>query len=89
LPNVACKISGVVTEADHKTWTYDQVAPYIERAIECFGFDRVMFGGDWPVCELATGYANWVSTLDRVVSGAARGEIEKLYRDNAIRAYRL
>ena len=54
LPNVICKISGVVTEADHKTWTYDQVAPYVARAIECFGFDRVAFGGDWPVSELAT-----------------------------------
>jgi L-fuconolactonase len=89
LPNVACKISGVVTEADHKTWTYDQVAPYIERVIECFGFDRVMFGGDWPVCELATGYENWVSTLDRVLSKVPRSDLEKLYRDNAIRAYRL
>jgi L-fuconolactonase len=89
LPNVACKISGVVTEADHKTWTYDEVAPYIERAIECFGFDRVMFAGDWPVCELATGYQNWVSTLDRVLSGVRRADAEKLYRLNATRAYRL
>jgi predicted TIM-barrel fold metal-dependent hydrolase len=89
LPNVVCKVSGVVTEADHNSWTYDQVAPYIERAVESFGFDRVMFGGDWPVCELATGYENWVSTLDQAVSGASRADLEKLYRNNAIRAYRL
>ena len=57
LPNVICKISGVVTEADHKTWTYDHVAPYVAHSIESFGFDRVAFGGDWPVSELATRYA--------------------------------
>jgi L-fuconolactonase len=89
LPNVSCKISGVVTEADHRAWTYDEVAPYIERAIECFGFDRAMFAGDWPVSELATGYENWVSTLDRVLSKVPRSELEKLYRNNAIRAYRV
>jgi L-fuconolactonase len=89
LPNVHCKISGVVTEADYKAWTYDEVAPYITRAIECFGFDRAMFGGDWPVCELATGYENWVGTLDRVVTGISATELKKLYRDNAIRFYRI
>jgi L-fuconolactonase len=89
LPNVACKISGVVTEADHKSWAYDQVAPYIERAVECFGFDRVMFGGDWPVCELASDYGNWISTLDRILSKVPRSDLEKLYRTNAIKAYRL
>jgi predicted TIM-barrel fold metal-dependent hydrolase len=48
-----------------------------------------MFAGDWPVCELATGYQNWVSTLDRVLSGVRRADAEKLYRLNATRAYRL
>ena len=84
-----CKISGVVTEADHKTWTHDQVAPYIAHSIETFGFDRVAFGGDWPVSELAARYVDWVATVDRVVSGASDAEKRKLYRDNAIRFYRL
>ena len=88
-PNVMCKISGVVTEADHGSWTYDHVAPYVARAIEVFGFDRVAFGGDWPVSEMATTYENWVATVDRVVAGSSEGDLRKLYRDNAIRFYRL
>ena len=89
LPNVVCKVSGVVTEADHRAWTYDQVAPYIAHAIECFGFDRVVFGGDWPVMELATAYPDWVAVVDRVTAGASRSDLRKLYRDNAARHYRL
>jgi L-fuconolactonase len=89
VPNVWCKISGVVTEADHASWTEAEVAPYIAHAIDCFGFDRVMFGGDWPVSELATSYRRWVDLVDRVVAGASEGEIRRLYRDNAIAFYRL
>jgi L-fuconolactonase len=89
LPNVTCKISGAITEADHAAWTYDQVAPYVARAIEAFGFDRVVFGGDWPVLELASRYPEWVAMLDRITAGASAADIRKLYRDNAIRHYRL
>ncbi|MCP4309544.1 MAG: amidohydrolase family protein, partial [bacterium] len=89
LPNVECKISGVVTEADHKAWTYDQVAPYVAHAIDCFGFDRVAFGGDWPVAELASNLVEWVGIVDRVTQGASPEELRKLYRDNAIRFYRM
>jgi L-fuconolactonase len=88
-PNVLCKISGVVTEADHDNWTYDLVAPYVARAIDCFGFDRIMFGGDWPVMELATHYPDWVAMVDRITDGASAADLRKLYRDNAIRHYRL
>lgn len=89
LPNIVCKVSGVVTEADHTAWTYDRIAPTIAHAIDCFGFDRVMFGGDWPVMELATRYPDWVAVVDRIVASASRGDRRKLYRDNAIRHYRL
>ncbi|HNB26902.1 MAG TPA: amidohydrolase family protein [Alphaproteobacteria bacterium] len=89
LPNVACKISGVTTEADHKSWTREQLKPYIAHAIDCFGFDRVMYGGDWHVLELAGTYPQWVEIVDWVVAGATPEEKRKLYRDNAIRAYRL
>jgi L-fuconolactonase len=88
-PNVVCKISGVSTEADHKNWTREQLKPYIAHAIECFGFDRVMYGGDWHVVELAGPYPQWVEIVDWVVEGASAEEKRKLYRDNAIRAYRL
>ena len=89
LPNVSCKISGVVTEADHNRWTEDEVAPYIAHAIECFGFDRVVFGGDWPVSELASTYRRWVDLVDSIVAGASEAERRRLYRDNAIAFYRL
>lgn len=89
LPNVHCKISGVSTEADHKNWTREQLKPYIAYAIDTFGFDRVMYGGDWHVLELAGTYPDWVDIVDWVVEGASAEEKRKLFRDNAIRFYRL
>ena len=88
-PNVVCKISGVITEADHGAWTKEQVKPYVAHAIDCFGFDRVMYGSDWTVSELTHAYPTWVDILDEVVAGASSVEQRKLYRDNAIRIYRL
>ncbi len=89
LPNVWCKISGVVTEADHAHWTEDDVAPFIRHAIDCFGYGRVMFGGDWPVSRLATTYPRWVSTVARLTSEASPSEKQALWRDNARAFYRL
>jgi L-fuconolactonase len=89
MPNVHCKISGVITEADHGNWTREQLKPYILHAIDAFGFDRVMFGGDWHVLELAGTYPQWVEILDWAIEGATEAEKRKLFRDNAIRFYRL
>jgi len=89
MPNVVCKISGVATEADHKNWTREQLRPYIEHAIENFGFDRIMFGGDWHVSELATTYPEWVEIVAWVVQDCTPEEKRKLFRDNAINSYRL
>jgi len=89
LPNVHCKISGVTTEADHKNWTREQLKPYIAHAIDAFGFDRVMYGGDWHVSELAGTYPQWVEIVDWVVDGATPAEKRKLFRDNGMRTYRL
>jgi len=88
-PNVHCKISGVSTEADHRNWTREQLKPYIAHTIDTFGFDRIMFGGDWHVLELAGTYPDWVDIVDWVVEGASADEKRKLFRDNAIRFYRL
>ena len=88
-PNVVCKISGVVTEADHALWTYDQVAPYVAHAIDCFGFGRTMFGGDWPVSELATRSRRWVEAVDQVTAGTSETDLRKLFCDVAIDFYRL
>ncbi len=87
--NVSCKISGVVTEADHASWTETQVRPYISHAIDCFGIDRVMFGGDWPVSELATSYQRWVALVDDVFANASEDAQRKFFRDNAAAFYRI
>ena len=89
LPNVTCKISGVVTEADHASWTEAQVLPYLRHAISAFGFDRVMFGGDWPVSELATSYGRWVKLVDQAVEGESTTNKRKLFRENALKFYRI
>lgn len=89
LPNVVCKVSGVITEADHKAWTAEQVKPYVAHAIECFGFDRVLYGSDWTVAKLSHAYPDWVGLIDDVIAGSSEDEQRKLYRDTAIRVYRL
>jgi len=89
LPNVMCKLSGVTTEADHGNWTRDQLRPYVDHVIDCFGFDRIMYGGDWPVCELAGKYTDWLGVLDWITEGSSAADKRKLFRDNSIRAYRL
>lgn len=89
LPNVVCKLSGLVTEADHASWKAEQIRPYIDHVIDSFGFDRVIFGSDWPVVTLASSYQQWVEALDQTLSGASRQELEKLYRDNARAFYRI
>lgn len=89
LPNVLCKLSGVTTEADHENWNRDQLRPYIDHVIESFGFNRIMYGGDWPVSELAGRYTDWLEVLDWATSGCTVEEKRKLFRDNGIKAYRL
>lgn len=83
LSNVHCKISGMVTEADHDIWNRDDLRPYFDHVIECFSFDRVIFGGDWFISTLATTYAEWVATVDWAFSGCSTSELKKLYCDNA------
>ncbi len=89
LPNVNCKISGVVTEANHAAWTPEDVKPYVARAIEVFGFERCMFGSDWTVSKLTHAYPDWVRIVDEVIAGSSREEQLQLYRGTAARVYRL
>jgi L-fuconolactonase len=88
LPNVICKISGAVTEADHDRWTAENLRPYIEHALDVFGEDRVAFGGDWPVVLLASSYQRWVETLDGLTIGLSEAAKRKLWAENAKRFYR-
>jgi L-fuconolactonase len=89
MPNVWCKLSGLATEADHANWTAADLRPYIEHVINCFGFDRVVFGGDWPVSTQATDYPRWVATVDDSLKGASADELQRLYVRNAEAFYRL
>lgn len=87
-PNVVCKISGLVTEAG-ADWTPGDLRPYVDYIVECFGWDRVMFGSDWPVCTLSSTLARWVKTLDELTRAAPQQDREKLFYKNAARVYRL
>jgi L-fuconolactonase len=89
LPNVVCKISGMVTEADHRSWTADDLAPYVAHVLAAFGEDRVVFGGDWPVTLQASSYMRWVETLDALTAQLAPAARRKLWAENARRFYRL
>lgn len=88
-PNVYCKISGLVTEADLEMWTPADLHPYIAHVIACFGFDRVIYGSDWPVSTQASDYPRWVQALKEAVSGCSPEEQQNLFRDNAIKFYHL
>ena len=88
-PNVLCKISGLVTEADPAAWTPDDLAPYVAHTLAVFGEDRVMFGGDWPVALLASSYRRWVETLDGLTAHFSPTARRKLWSENARRFYRL
>ena len=69
LENVACKLSGMVTEADQEGWTVDDLRPYVRQAVEIFGPHRLMFGSDWPVCLLAADYGRVLSALREALDG--------------------
>lgn len=88
-PNVACKFSGLVTEAGGE-WTAEQIAPYAEWLLTCFSSERLMFGSDWPVCTLAASYAE-VVTLARDLLGAhlSPAEMDDVFSENARRFYGL
>jgi L-fuconolactonase len=88
-PNVYCKISGVVTEAQHNRWSIDDVKPYVLHALAVFGADRVVFGGDWPVVLQAAPYRRWVEVLDSLTGDRSPEARRKLWAENAVRFYRL
>jgi len=87
-PNAVCKISGIVAHAPNG-WTAEHLAPIINHCLDRFGADRVMFGGDWPVCLLGARYDEWVNALKEVVSNRPDGERRKLFYQNATRTYQL
>jgi len=88
LPNVYCKVSGLLTEAKPGTWP-EALKPVLQIGIELFGFDRLMFGGDWPVSLLASSYKEVVDATQAALAGAPEADLVKFWSGNATRFYRL
>lgn len=89
LPNVQCKLSGLVTEADVDHWQLPDLEPYIRHAIQAFGTDRVMFGSDAPVAYLASTYERWVETLQLATRDLTPAAQDTLWHTNAAGFYRI
>ncbi|HWB25775.1 MAG TPA: amidohydrolase family protein [Chitinophagaceae bacterium] len=89
LPNVYCKISGMVTEADFKLWNKAALVPYLDAVVEAFGMKRIMFGSDWPVCLVATTYKHWVTLLREYFEPFSQAEKEAFFGANAAAFYHL
>jgi L-fuconolactonase len=89
LPNVHCKISGMVTEADWNHWKPGDLTPYLDTIFEAFGTDRIMYGSDWPVCLLASSYAGVFDNVSRYLSSLTNTEQEQILGLNAMKFYRI
>jgi L-fuconolactonase len=89
LDNVACKLSGLITEADPIGWQVDHLRPFVDVALEVFGPGRLMFGSDWPVCLLAGSYQRVVATARELVAGLDRADRDAVLGGTALRVYRL
>jgi L-fuconolactonase len=87
--NVYCKLSGMVTEADHQTWTAADFDPYFDVVIEAFGPKRLMFGSDWPVLLLGGSYRDWISIVRNAISRLTDREQERIWGGTAEEVYGL
>ncbi|HEV7379010.1 MAG TPA: amidohydrolase family protein, partial [Dyadobacter sp.] len=89
LPNVSCKVSGMVTEADWYNWKKADFAPYLDVVFEAFGSKRIMFGSDWPVCLVAGDYGQMKAVLDEYLSAFSASEKAAVMGGNAVQFYNL
>jgi L-fuconolactonase len=87
--NVWCKVSGLVTEANWKTWSPESLKPYLDATVEAFGPERLMVGSDWPVCLVASGYKQWFDVLRDYFAGFSETERAKIFGGTAIEVYGL
>lgn len=86
---VACKVSGIIVSATPGKWTPDDLAPIVNHTLDTFGPDRVMFGGDWPVCTQVATFKEWLAALQTIVKSRTEEQQRKLFHDNAVRVYGL
>ncbi len=89
LPNVNCKVSGLVAYADNTRWTVDDLRPFFDHVVATFGWDRIVWGGDWPVCTLSTPLSGWLDATAELTATATDEQRAALFHQNATRLYRL
>jgi len=89
LDNLWCKVSGMVTEADWKNWAIDDFEPYLDVVFEAFGIEKVMFGSDWPVCQVAASYANMADIVKQYTSTLSISEQSIFWGENAVNFYNI
>ncbi len=89
LPNVACKLSGIVAYADPAAWTVDDLRPYAMHVLDSFGADRVVWGSDWPVCTQSAPLGRWMEATHDLLRGAGPEARARIMGLNALRIYRL
>jgi L-fuconolactonase len=89
-PNLFCKLSGMITEADHESWSIEDLRPYVEHVVDSFGWDRILYGSDWPVCLLAGEYERVYGAMRKLLSPYLDADREaKVFGENAARFYHL
>ncbi len=88
-PGVVCKISGIVASLTPGKWRPEDLAPVVNHCLDAFGPDRVVFGGDWPVCLRGSSLGGWVKALRQIISSRTADAQRKLWSGNAMRFYRL
>jgi len=88
-PNVHCKLSGLVTEANWSSWQTDDLRPFVDFALELFGLERLIFGSDYPVCLLAASYDRVLDAFQEILKGLSDADREQIFSKNAARFYRL
>ena len=87
--NVVAKVSGVMAYGDGRNWTLEQLRPYVEHTINTFGWDRVVWGSDSPVCTLGGEIASWIAALRTIIDTASTSEKSQLFEQNARRIWKL
>jgi L-fuconolactonase len=88
-PNLLCKLSGLVTEADPERWTIEHLRPYVAHLFDIFGPSRLLFGSDWPVAKTASTYRRWVDAAHALTDHLPGADQTAIFADNAARVYRL
>ncbi|MFO0948060.1 MAG: amidohydrolase family protein [Planctomycetota bacterium] len=89
LPNVTCKVSGLMESAPAEGWSVKDLAPFVRHVCDSFGPDRVLFASNWPVCNLSGSVRAWVDALESILSDRREEDLDKLFHDNAVEIYAL